>query len=471
MSSGIKRWFVACLVGGLGLSVVAQEQPNILFLLTDDQTYDSINALGNKDIRTPNMDRLANRGVSFSACYNMGGWHGAICVASRTMLNTGRSLWRARDIEEHLGEPANVEQMWPVLMRKAGYRTMITGKWHVKGPKPSQLFDVARHIRPGMPSSVESAYERPVEGEPDMWQPWDKRNGGYWQGGRHWTAVAVDDVISYLEGSVTNKEPFFIYAAFNAPHDPRQSPEEFVKKYPPEKILLPPNVAPTNPHKDDIGCEHSLRDERLAPDPRTEYALRVHRSEYYALISHLDSELGRLFDVLERTGRDKDTIVFFTSDHGLSLGQHGFMGKQNMFEHSLRAPLLVAGPGIPVGKRIETPVYVQDIVPTVLGLAGAEVPKHIDFKTLLPLLKGESEKHHECVYAAYMQLQRMVRVGDMKLIWYPKVEVYLLFDLANDPFELKNLAADAEYAEVLVKLKSTLVSEMARVGDPLQRGR
>ncbi len=449
-------------------AVETPSKPNILLLYTDDQTFDSIRALGNSEIQTPNLDRLTASGTVFRSCYNQGGWHGAVCVASRTMLNTGRFLWEACAIEKSLKAEAEQNRLWPQLMRQAGYRTCMSGKWHITGVTPANLFDETRNVRPGgMPTTCDAAYERPKEGEPDLWQPWDESRGGHWQGGRHWSAVTADDAIAFIEAPEKDNKPFFIYAAFNAPHDPRQSPKEFADRYPPDKIALPLNFLPSNPYKDVIGCEHTLRDEKLAPDPRTPHAVQVHRAEYYALITYLDQQIGRVLDALEKSGRDKDTVVFLTGDNGLSVGQHGFMGKQNMFEHSMKVPLLAAGPGIPKGKRIDVPVYLQDILPTSLELAGATVPPHIQFKSLLPLIRGKSTSHYDAVYGAYMKLQRMVRVGDKKLIWYPQPDVCLLFDLATDPNETRNLADDPAQRETLIALKRRLVALQKSMNDPL----
>ncbi|HAV61561.1 MAG TPA: choline-sulfatase, partial [Verrucomicrobiales bacterium] len=110
------------------------------------------------------------------------------------------------------------------------------------------------------------------------------------------------------------------------------------------------------------------------------HAVKVHRQEYYAIITHMDAQIGRILDALEATGKADNTHIFFTADHGLAVGHHGLLGKQNMYEHSLRPPLIVAGPGIPRGRRIEARVYLQDIMPTTLELAGAPVPDHVEFR-------------------------------------------------------------------------------------------
>jgi choline-sulfatase len=454
----------ACLAGR---AMEPRRQPNILFLYTDDQTFDSIRALGNSEIRTPNLDRLATAGTVFTNGYNQGGWHGAVCVASRTMLNTGRFLWEACAIEKQLKTEAGQKRLWPQLMRQAGYRTCMTGKWHVSGVKPEELFDEARHVRGGMPGSCEEAYERPRADGADPWQPWDTSRGGHWAGGRHWSEVTADDAIAFLEAPRADSRPFFIYAAFNAPHDPRQSPKDYVDSYPPDAIALPPNFLPSNPYKDEIGCQHGLRDERLAPDPRTPHAVKVHRAEYYALITWLDTQLGRVLDALEKSGQARDTVVFLTGDNGLSVGQHGFMGKQNMFEHSMKVPLIAAGPGIPAGRRIAAPVYLQDIMPTALELAGAAVPAHVRFRSLLPLLRGARDTQYDAIYGAYMKLQRMVRVGDLKLIWYPKPDVFMLFDVADDPHELHDLSGDPARRDTLATLTRRLAALQRELGDPL----
>ena len=160
----------------------------------------------------------------------------------------------------------------------------------------------------------------------------------------------ANETISFLDQAAVSENPFFMYVAFNAPHDPRQSPREYVDMYPLENISVPENFLPEYPFRDEIGCGADLRDERLAPFPRTAYAVKVHRQEYYAIISHMDAQIKRILEHLEETGQAGNTYIFFTADHGLSVGHHGLMGKQNMFDHSMRPPLIVAGPHVPGGR-------------------------------------------------------------------------------------------------------------------------
>jgi arylsulfatase A-like enzyme len=442
-------------------------KPNLLFLFADDQAYETIGALGHTDIETPNLDRLVQSGTTFTHAYNMGGWHGAICVASRTMLNTGRTVWRARELEPRLNEEAAAGRFWPQLLATAGYQTFFSGKWHVS-VDATKVFQHARHIRPGMPKDVPAGYQRPITGQPDPWSPSDPKFGGFWEGGRHWSEVIADDAEDFFKLATASEQPFFMYLAFNAPHDPRQSPQDFVDRYPLERIRVPENFLPEYPHAEGIGAGRGLRDEKLAPWPRTEYAVKVNRQEYYAIITHMDAQIGRILDALADSGRADNTVIIFTADHGLAVGRHGLLGKQNMYEHSLRAPLILAGPGIPAGRRIVSRVYVQDVLPTTLELADMPVPAHIEFKSLLPLIRGERAEQYDTIYAAYMpDQQRAVIADDFKLIHYPAIDVFRLFNLREDPHELQDLIDDPRHAATLVRLKRRLVEAQRTMGDPL----
>ena len=447
--------------------VAVASPPNILLIIADDQAPETIGALGLTDIDTPNLDRLVESGTVFNHTYNMGGWHGAICVASRTMLNTGRFLWGARDAENTLGRETERRRMWSQMLEDAGYATYFTGKWHVRADA-KKLFQNVGHVRPGMPGAVAAGYNRPIKGQPDEWSPSDPKFGGFWQGGRHWSMTVADTAEGFLEQAKESEDPFFMYLAFNAPHDPRQSPQEYVDRYPLDRIELPPNYLPEYPHARGIGAGPDLRDERLAPFPRTEYAVKVNRAEYYALITFMDTQIGRILDALEATGKADNTIIIFTADHGLGVGQHGLLGKQNMYEHSLRVPMILSGPGIDAGGEIDARVYYQDIVPTTLELAGIEVPEQVDYKSLWPLIRGEQDELHDVIYAAYRpDRQRAVIRDGFKLIHYPSINVFRLFHLADDPHEMKDLIDSPDHADTVAMLKQTLVETQRAMGDPL----
>ncbi len=461
-------WILTALLCSAPL-VLAQTQPaapNLLFLFADDHSFEVLGARGLVDVETPNLDRLAARSVRFERAYNMGSWSGAVCVASRTMLNTGRYLWRARAVEKALEQERAEKRLWPQMMRAGGYRTFMTGKWHVGVPAES-VFDETRHVRGGMPKTVESAYNRPLAGEDDEWSPSDPALGGFWEGGKHWSEVTADDAIDFIRAGKAAVQPWFLYTAFNAPHDPRQSPAEYVAKYPPSRVRVPEDFLPVYPHAEAIGAGPGLRDEKLAPFPRTKHAVKVHRGEYFALITHLDAQLGRILDALETSGQAGDTWVFFTADHGLAVGHHGLFGKQNMYEHSLRVPLLVTGPGVKAGV-VNAPVYLQDVMATCLELAGVEKPAHVEFQSLLPLIRGETTQGTaEPVYGAYLELQRAVIADGMKLIAYPKAGVLRLYDLQADPEERRDLADDPAQAAAMRRLFVRLLEVQVSMEDAL----
>lgn len=445
-------------------AVLGAEKPNVLFLFADDLTFEAIRSFGHTDIDTPNLDKLAASGKVFTHAYNMGSWSGAVCVASRTMLNTGRYVWRAQSAD--LKKMQSENQMWSQRMAAQGYDTFMTGKWHVSVPA-DKVFKTATHIRGGMPGTVPSAYNRPLAGQPDSWSPSDPSVGGFWEGGIHWSIVAADDAISYIDSGAGKAAPFFMYVAFNAAHDPRQSPAEYVAMYPPSRVKVPSNFIPDYPFKEEMGAGTKLRDEKLGPFPRTEESIKVHRGEYYALITHMDVQIGRILDSLQKSGQADNTWIFFTADHGLALGHHGLFGKQNMFDPSLRVPFIVNGPTVTPGK-IDAPIYLQDAMATTLEIASGSVPQDIDFKSLLPLLQGKSATPTaQPVYGAYLAAQRAIVDQGWKLIVYPKASKLLLFHLPDDPDEVKDLASDPNHLPKLKEMFAKLMDLQRSMDDTL----
>ena len=390
----------------------ASAKPNIVFLYADDFAYWAISALGNEIIQTPNLDRLVTRGVNFSNAFNMGGWNGAICIASRSMLISGRSIWKANDINRRWGEndTAAHSQTWGRLMSSASYNTFATGKWHIQAD-PEQVFGDTININPGgMPpdhltgtpglyDQVKEAYangddfyallppgyNRPLSETDNSWTASDPAHNGFWTDGTHWSEVQRVDAINFIDSASKSENPFFLYLAFNAPHDSRQSPQEFLDLYSLEDIPLPENWLPEYPHLDEMGDLRVMRDEMLGPVPRTPYAIRTHMREYYAIISHLDAQIGLVLQSLEERGLMDNTYIFFTGDNGLSVGQHGLLGKQNMFDHTIHVPLIAVGPDLPPAKEVSSDIYLQDIMATSLALAGIQKPDSVDFNSFLDL--------------------------------------------------------------------------------------
>lgn len=238
--------------------------------------------------------------------------------------------------------------------------------------------------------------------------------------------------------------------------------------YPLEEISMPENFLPEYPYKDSIGCWTSLRDERLAPFPRTERSVLVNRQEYYALISHLDTQIGLILDALEAAGELENTYIMFTADHGIAIGDHGFIGKQNMYDASMRVPLFLAGPGIPAGQKVDDLVYLQDVMATALDLVGSEGLNAVDFKSLVPLALGESDAdRREAVYGAYTGQQRSVRDKEYKMIIYPKYDLVRLFNVVDDPHEMNDLAGNAEYKAKLEEMFAKFRELQVEMKDPL----
>lgn len=482
---------------GDGTQKSEEQVPNIVLIFTDDQTYHAVNALGNSTIETPNIDRLAQNGTTFTHAYNMGAWNGAVCLASRAMMISGRSVWNANQFKKNWVERDSVAmtQTWSKLMEQQGYDTYMTGKWHIDAPA-DQIFQTAKHIRPGMPNdawehkkmmckfeeevdgvNVKSAdvmpvgYNRPKDENDDSWSPSDPQFGGFWEGGKHWSEVVKDDAIEFIQTAKAKENPFFMYIAFNAPHDPRQAPQEFIDRYPLEDIELPKSWMPEYPYKDSIGNSPSLRDEALAPFPRTEYATKKHIQEYYAIVTHLDEQIGQILDELEASGEMDNTYIFFTADHGLAIGRHGLLGKQNLFDHSVRVPMMIVGKDIPKGKKVSSDVYLQDVMATSLDLAGIEKPDYVEFNSFLDLAKGNvQEGHYDGIYGAYVNLQRSIRKDGFKLIIYPKIDKILLFDLENDPEEMNDLSEDAGQQERIASLFQDLMEMQEEKGDGLDLG-
>ncbi|MDU0354448.1 sulfatase-like hydrolase/transferase [Paraglaciecola aquimarina] len=346
------------------------QKPNIVFIFADDQAPKTIAAYGNKQIITPNLDKLANSGVNFSNAYNMGAWNGAVCQASRAMLNSGLAVWQAQKIDHRFRQGKDINTTWAKLMEKEGYDTYMTGKWHVAA-KPQNVFNVTNHVRAGMPEDswdhatmqktyddfiagktqykdtaefMPIGYNRPLGKDDHSWSPTDPKFGGYYEGGTHWSEVLKDDALAFIEQAKQKDTPFFMYLAFNAGHDPRQAPQAYQDLYDEEAIPLPANWADNYKEKDLIGNSPRLRDAALAPFPRTEYATKVHLKEYYALISHMDTQIGDILAALKASGKMDNTYVIYTADHGLSVGERGLFGKQNMYEESVRAPFIIWGP-------------------------------------------------------------------------------------------------------------------------------
>jgi arylsulfatase A-like enzyme len=438
--------FLASLLALLGSQLQAAEptRPNILFLFADDQRADTIAALGNPIIQTPNLDRLVQRGLAFDRAYMQGGMNAATCVPSRAMLLSGRTLFR---IDEKLMR----DETWPAAFSRAGYTTFASGKWHNGAQSIPRSFQIARGMfTGGMGNPLQMKLTDFIDGKagPPKLAP------------EHACAVFADETIRFLKEP--KEGPFFCYLPFDAPHDPHIVPEDFPIRYDTEKIPLPPNFLPQHPW--DNG-EMTIRDEQLLPWPRTPEKVRAFLAEYYRYISYLDAQIGRVLDALEASPQAKNTIVVFTADSGVARGSHGLIGKQNVYEHSVRVPLIISGPGIPAGQRTDAMCYLFDVLPTLGKLCGVNGPATSDGIEFTATLRDPAQPARHQLMFAYKNMQRAVRDERWKLIRYPLIDRTQLFDLQADPQETTNLAGNPEHTAKVAQLTALLEKEMQRDGD------
>ncbi|MCP3918938.1 MAG: sulfatase-like hydrolase/transferase [bacterium] len=431
-------------------SALAQDErrPNILFLFADDHRPDAIGAAGNPHIQTPHIDGLAERGFRFTRNYCMGSIHGAVCQPSRAMLHAGRTLYR---VEMNLsGVPTLGE-----TLRAAGYATFGTGKWHNGGESFLRSFEQGRNVMLGGMSNHLAVPIRHVQPDGEL-SPRSIGEGFS-------SELFADAAIEFLDGlDATSDQPFFAYVSFTAPHDPRQPPLSYRKMYYEKRPPLPKNFMPQHPFHNGW---MSGRDESLAPWPRTREVVGDQLAEYYGLITHMDDQIGRILEALERSGHADDTIVVFTADHGLAVGSHGLLGKQSVYEHAMGAPLVVAGPGIPQGES-EALTYLYDLMPTLLDEAGVEVPSDVEGKSLRPVWEGKSAGVRDSLYLTYENKMRAVTDGRWKLIRYPPIDHEQLFDLESDPDELVDLASEAAHRDRLTALRALMQRHHAALDDP-----
>lgn len=209
----------------------------------------------------------------------------------------------------------------------------------------------------------------------------------------------------------------------------------------------------------------SERDEMLAAFPRTPEVIKAQLTEYYAMITHLDEAIGKILDKLKEKGLDKNTLIVFAADNGLAMGSHGLLGKQNLYEHSMRVPLIVSGKGIPKGQRSDAFVYLFDLFPTFCQQLGISVPQDLDGKDISGILQQKIKSVREQVFTAYRSSIRTLRDRRWKLIRYPQVDYTQLFDLQSDPYELNNLADKPEYAEKIKAITDDLRKQQQFYGD------
>jgi arylsulfatase A-like enzyme len=440
---------------------VTNRKLNVVMMVADDQRHDTIAALGNDHIQTPHLDRLTRDGFAFTRARCMGSQQGAVCVPSRAMLHTGRTLFRV---------PDNIGQ-FPMLgevLQGAGYTSFGCGKWH-NGPQSfARGFNAGGNIFFG---GMHDQYNTPVHDySPDGNYPAKSQHAG----SKFSSELFADAAVDFLGHQKSSEKPFFCYLAFTSPHDPRTPPAPYKTMYDPKAIPLPANFLPEHPF--DNG-EMKVRDEMLAPFPRTPADTRRQLCDYYGMVSSQDAQVGRVLAALEESGQAENTIVIYTGDHGLAIGSHGLFGKQNVYEHSASIPLIMTGPSIPRGGRSDALVYGFDIFPTLCEMLNIKSPGGIEGKSLRRITGGRETLVRDSAFHAYIHhnkaahtadTQHAVNDGRWKYIRYDvrgKMRVQL-FDLQADPAEIHDLSADLAASKELPRTAALLTRWQSDLGEP-----
>jgi len=439
-----------------------QPRPNIVFIVSDDQRPDTVHALGNSLIRTPVLDRLVERGTTFPraiAAY-------PICHVSRAEILTGCSAFRAYrhyptgPIDPDLATLAGTFQ-------NAGYTTCYTGKWHNDGHPKQRGYSLTSGLfssgSGGQPlTHAEDSQGQTVTGYVGWTFKTDdgeiRLDRGIGLTPRTSEHIA-DGAIEFIQRS--QDRPFLLHVNFAAPHDPRIQPPGDRHRYDPTALPLPGNFAPQHPF--DHGNLHG-RDEVLLQKPLEPDRLRRELACYYAVISHMDEQIGRIISVLEERNLIENTLIVFTSDQGLALGSHGLTGKQNMYEHTIGVPLIMAGPHVPRGRKVDASCYLRDLFPTFCELTGIAIPSTVQGRSLHPLLRGDVERLYPFVTAYFTDTQRMIRDDRWKLIVYPTAGRQQLFDLRTDPLERHDLSASLDQQARIQTMKDELSGWLRAAG-------
>lgn len=416
-------------------------------LLSNDQRHDTIGALGNPRIFTPNLDRLVKRGTAFTHAFVSDPWD-ANSIFQEELLTGRPVVINPRKAPGASWEGSDLQRIELArLFRDAGYLTVFVGAESPEGT-PAQHGFTRSHAFEALPRSNDiyllNAGKKTVAFS---------------------TNVYAEEAAKFIEERAS--EPWFMQVSFRAPHDPRKAPGKFGRMYEAASIPIPPNFMPEHPF--DNG-EMVIRDEELEAWPRKPDRIQQHLADSYGMVSHLDSQIGSILNSLESTRQLDDTIVVLASDNGVALGSHGLMGKMSLYEHTVRAPLILSGPGIPPGSVSEDLVCISDAYAAICELASIDSPPNGQTASLLTSIRGTSNDR-DAVFAAYTNVQRMIRTKRWKLIRYPRVGISQLFDLESDPWETANLLAPWRRNNS-AKLKTLDLSEIdmqaAALGDRLE---
>lgn len=448
-------------------------KPNILFLQADQLSASALSFYGNQVTRTPNLDRLAAEGVVFENAY----CNNPLCVPSRASMLSGR-LGSTIDIFDNGSEFRASVPTFVHYLRSAGYQTSLSGKMHFVGP--DQLHGYEERLTTDIyPSDF-------------VWtEDWDKFSDKHALAAKTFQHVgpceecrqlAYDDEVTfkaerklYQIAMSDDQRPFFLTVSFSDPHEPYLARKEFWDLYDPEEIDLPrvPSIPESeqDPHSRRFESMYRFKDLNLSRQTLIDV-----RRAYYANVSYLDDKIGRLLEVLERTGLDENTWIIFTADHGDMLGERGLWWKKHFYEDSSRVPLIVHAPGRFSAGRIRQNASLVDLYPTLLEVAGidpvAGVVSPIHGNSLMGLFAGETDDWPDTIFCENFDggtpaPMFMVRKGRYKYVSCP-MDPSQLYDLEDDPLELTNLSGDPEFESIEAEFEA-LVADRWDAGELYQR--
>ena len=436
-----------------------RKPPNILFLQTDNQRWDALGCSGNPIIQTPHIDRLAALGAYFPNAFATT----PICAASRASLLTG--LYRRRHDFDFHQPPLRTEFTdisYPTLLRQAGYYTGLIGKFGIES-NGRQMVEKGEEVIPGMFDHF------------DDFEHWTEE--GYWisqEDGshKHLTDITGDKVLDFLRACPDDR-PFCLSVSFNAPHAQDKDPQHY---YPPaEEAHLYREETIPEPATSDPAFFEALPPFLQQTESRERWHTRWDTAEnyqrtvkgYWGMISGVDRTVGRFVEELERLGLAGNTVIIFTSDHGFLIGERGYSDCWLLYENSLRVPLVICDPRVDASARgviVDHMALNIDLSPTMLELAGIDVPERVQGRSLLPLLRGENPVWREDFFCEHLfntptvviPRSEGVRSQKWKYIRYVDEDpVYEeLFDLEKDHDEAENLSENPVFAGKLSRMRS-----------------
>ncbi|WP_414664766.1 sulfatase family protein [Horticoccus sp. 23ND18S-11] len=452
------------LLTSLLASAATAARPNIILLLPDQMRASAMGVAGNPDVQSPHIDQMAREGIRFKRTYA----NVPVCCPARAILLTGTyphvNGMMANDLRLRESETTIAE-----LLRDAGYRTGFVGKWHLDGGPREPGF-----IPPG-PRRQGFEFWAAYECHHQHFLPYYFRDTPEMILVRKFEPEAsCDFAVEFIKAQPAGR-PFFLMMQMGPPHDPYGAPDEYMKRYDPEKITPPKSWQPNSEIQP---ARNAIPPRYQRPDlPGGSYVRTGGKEEiaaYYAAITAIDDQVGRLLQTLKETGQDENTIILFTSDHGDMLGSHGMRRKRKPHEESAGVPGIIRWPAkIPAGRVVDTLFSHVDMPATLLGLAGLTVPKHMQGADLSRVARGETTAGPDAVllqiFVPYRpdQITRPWRgvITDRYTYARYENEPWVLFDHQRDPHQMNNLAADPAHARIRGELEARLAALMAAKGD------